>query len=54
MVDKIRVVGSFNGPKEKQTLKYNAWVPLVKPIPYFKEWEHTKDLNFINEGACVS
>ena len=42
---------TINGPKEPKTLKYNAWVPLVKPVPCFKEWEHPKDKNFINEGT---
>ena len=42
---------TFNGPKEQKTLKYNAWEPVVKPIPCFKEWEHPKDKKFINEGT---
>ena len=33
----------INGPKEPNTLKYNAWEPLAKLVPYFKEWEKTKD-----------
>ena len=39
---------TFNGPKEPKTLKYNAWVPLIKLVPYFKEWENPKDKNLIN------
>ena len=37
---------TFNGPKELKTLKYNAWAPLVKPVPCFKEWEHPKRPKF--------
>ena len=44
---------AINGPKEKKTLKYNAWVPLVKPTPCFKEWECPKDLNVINEDTLA-
>ena len=34
---------AINGPKEQKMLKYNAWVPLVKLVPRFKEWEFTKE-----------
>ena len=44
---------AFNGPKEKKTLKYNAWAPLVKLVPCFKEWEGPKEKNVINEGSCA-
>ena len=44
---------AFNGPKEPKTLKYNAWEPLVKPVPFLKEWECPKDKNVINEGTCA-
>ena len=42
---------AINGPREPKTLKYNAWVPLFKPIPYFKQWEFPKDTPIINEGT---
>ena len=42
---------TFNGPKEKQTLKYNAWDLLLKQDPYFMEWECPKEKKIINEGA---
>ena len=42
---------AINGQNKQKTLKYNAWVPLFKPIPYFKEWEFPKDTPIINEGT---
>ena len=41
---------TFNGPKMPKTTQMHAWEPLVKPVPYFKEQEHLKELNVINEG----
>ena len=45
---------AINGPKDQKTLKYNAWAYLVKPVPYFKDWECTEEWTIINEGECVS
>ena len=42
---------TINGPKKPKTLKYHAWAPLVKTIPYLKEWEHSEDQIGINDGA---
>ena len=33
----------INGPKEKKTTKYHAWVLLGNQFPCFMEWERTKD-----------
>ena len=42
---------AFNGSKEQKKLNDNVWETMVKPVPCFKEWEHPKDRNLINEGA---